>query len=89
MPVRAEGYDWTSTVPGNTMKTLLKDYLPHDSLPHVLNPDCGYVFEVNNTSYSMTAKEENPKPLACQKNVSFALNQSQSAFLRNHGAEKR
>lgn len=76
MPIRAEGYNWTGTVPGNTMKTLWKDYLPHDSLPHVLNPDCGFVFEVNNTSYSMTAKEENPKPLPCQKNVSFALNET-------------
>ncbi len=73
MPIRADGYDWTSTVPGNTKKTLWKQFLPHDSLPHVLNPKCGYVFDVNNTSYTMTAKDENPKPLACQKNISFAL----------------
>ena len=76
MPVRPDGYDWNNTVPGNTRKTLWTEYLPHDSLPHVLNPDCGYLFEVNNTAYSMTAKEENPKPLACQKNVSFALNET-------------
>lgn len=76
MPIRAEGYDWTSTVPGNTMKTLWTDFLPHDSLPHVLNPACGFVFEVNNTSYSMTDKAENPKPLACQKNVHFAMNET-------------
>jgi acyl-homoserine-lactone acylase len=73
MPVRADGYDWNSTVPGNTMKTLWTKFLPHDSLPHVLNPKCGYLFQVNNTSYSMTAKEENPQPLACQKNISFAM----------------
>jgi acyl-homoserine-lactone acylase len=72
MPVRADGYNWESTVPGNTMKTLWTKFLPHDSLPHVLNPKCGYVFDVNNTSYSMTSKEENSKPLACQKNISFA-----------------
>lgn len=73
MPIRADGYDWNSTVPGNTKKTLWTQFLPHDSLPHVLNPKCGYVFDVNNTSYTMTAKEENPVPLACQKNISFAL----------------
>lgn len=73
MPVRADGYDWKSTVPGNTQKTLWTQFLPHDSLPHVLNPDCGYLFQVNNTSYSMTAKNENPQPLACQKNSGFAL----------------
>lgn len=73
MPIRADGYNWESTVPGNTTQTLWNEYLPHDSLPHVLNPKCGYVFEVNNTSYTMTAKEENPKPLNCQKNISFAM----------------
>lgn len=72
MPIRADGYDWNSTVPGNTKKTLWTEFLLNDSLPHVINPKCGYVFNVNNTSYSMTAKDENPKPLACQKNVSFA-----------------
>ncbi|MFN8324066.1 MAG: penicillin acylase family protein [Chitinophagales bacterium] len=73
MPIRADGYDWKSTVPGNTQKTLWTQFLPHDSLPHVLNPDCGYLFQVNNTSYSMTAKNENPQPLSCQKNSGFAL----------------
>lgn len=73
MPVRADGYDWNSTVPGNTKKTLWTKFLPHDSLPHVLNPKCGYLFQVNNTSYTMTAREENPVPLACQKNISFAM----------------
>ena len=73
MPLRADGYDWKTTVPGNTMKTLWTTFLPHDSLPHVLNPKCGYVFDVNNTSYSMTAKDENPPKLAIQKNVGFSL----------------
>ena len=76
MPVRAEGYNWNSTVPGNTMKTLWTKFLPHDSLPHVLNPKCGYVFEVNNTSYTMTAKDENPKPLPCQSPICFATNET-------------
>lgn len=76
MPIRADGYNWQSTVPGNTKKTLWTKFLPHDSLPHVINPKCGYVFDVNNTSYSMTAKAENPKPLACQKNISFATNET-------------
>lgn len=76
MPIRPDGYNWQSTVPGNTMKTLWTKFLPHDSLPHVLNPKCGYVFNTNNTSYSMTAPEEDPVPLRIQKNVSFATNQT-------------
>ncbi len=76
MPIRAEGYNWESTVPGNTMKTLWTEFLPHDSLPHVLNPKCGYVFEVNNTSYTMTSKEENPVGKICHSNVCFAVNET-------------
>lgn len=72
MPLRPDGYDWQHTVPGNTMKTLWTRFLPHDSLPHVLNPKCGWVFDANNTSYSMTAKDENPPRLPIQKNVGFS-----------------
>ena len=76
MPIRADGYDWSTTVPGNTMKTLWTKFLPHDSLPHVLNPKCGWVFDANNTSYTMTAKSENPPKLPCQKNVGFSLTET-------------
>ncbi|MFN8276276.1 MAG: penicillin acylase family protein [Chitinophagales bacterium] len=76
MPIRADGYNWKSTVPGNTRKTLWTQFLPHDSLPHVLNPRCGYVFDCNNTSYSMTAADENPKQLYCQRNSGFEMNQT-------------
>jgi acyl-homoserine-lactone acylase len=76
MPLRPDGYDWKTTVPGNTMKTLWTKFLPNDSLPHVLNPKCGWVFDCNNTSYTMTAKNENPPMLPIQKNVGFEMNQT-------------
>jgi acyl-homoserine lactone acylase PvdQ len=83
MPVRADGYDWNSTVPGNTKKTLWTKFLPHDSLPHVLNPKCGYLFQVNNTSYSMTAKEEEPGAISLPKEHQLCdvANQPQFALL--------
>lgn len=62
MPKREPGYDWTTTVPGNTMKTLWTEFLPEDSLAQTLNPKCGYVFNANQTSYQQTAMAENPKP---------------------------
>ncbi len=89
MPVRADGYDWNSTVPGNTKKTLWTEFLPHDSLPHVLNPKCGYVFEVNNTSYTMTAKDENPKPIYAQRNSGFALNETNRSMRFYEMMEKK
>jgi acyl-homoserine-lactone acylase len=76
MPLRPDGYNWKGTVPGNTKKTLWTEFLPYDSLPQVLNPNCGYVFNTNNTSYSMTDPSENPKPLRIQKNVGFEMNQT-------------
>ncbi|MFN8308536.1 MAG: penicillin acylase family protein [Chitinophagales bacterium] len=76
MPIRADGYNWKSTIPGNTRKTLWTEFLPHDSLPHVLNPKCGYVFDCNNTSYSMTAADENPKQLYCQRHSGFEMNET-------------
>ena len=76
MPIRPDGYNWKGTVPGNTMKTLWTQFLPEDSLPHVLNPKCGWVFDTNNTSYCMTDSSENPRPTPLQKNVGFEMNQT-------------
>ncbi|HWB65177.1 MAG TPA: penicillin acylase family protein [Chitinophagales bacterium] len=76
MPLRADGYNWKSTVPGNTKKTLWTQFLPYDSLPQVLCPKSGYVFNTNNTAYSMTDSAENPVPLRIQKNVSYETNQT-------------
>lgn len=89
MPVRADGYDWEHTVPGNTMKTLWTEFLPHDSLPHVLNPKCGYVFEVNNTSYTMTSKQENPVGKICQGNICFAVNETNRSMRFYEMMEKK
>lgn len=61
LPIREKGYDWTKMVPGNTSKTLWKGFYGMDDLPHALNPKCGWVFNCNNSSLELTAKDENPK----------------------------
>ncbi|HEY0262579.1 MAG TPA: penicillin acylase family protein, partial [Chitinophagales bacterium] len=66
---RNTNYDWTTTVPGNTEKTLWTKFLPEDSMPQVLNPKSGYVFNANQTCLEMTAPEENPK----RENLSKAI----------------
>ncbi|HLP18905.1 MAG TPA: penicillin acylase family protein [Chitinophagales bacterium] len=65
-PKRAEGYDWTTTVPGNTEKTLWTEFFPETAIPQVLNPDCGYVFNANNTCFSSTCAASNP---VCTPNI--------------------
>lgn len=49
LPERDTTYDWRGIVPGNTSKTLWTKLVPLDSMPHDINPTCGYVFNTNNT----------------------------------------
>jgi acyl-homoserine-lactone acylase len=59
-PKRADGYDWTGTLPGNTAKTLWTEFYPESAIPQVLNPPCGYVFNANNTCFRSTCADYNP-----------------------------
>ncbi len=63
IPDRNLEYDWRSVMPGNTSKTLWAKLLPNDSLPHTINPSCGYVLNTNNTPYAATCEGENDNPL--------------------------
>jgi acyl-homoserine-lactone acylase len=56
-PERAPGYDWRDLVPGNTAKTLWDTYVPLEERPQILNPDCGYVFNVNHNPYKCTCED--------------------------------
>lgn len=57
-----QSYDWTKILPGNTSNTLWTDLVPLDSMPHVINPKCGYVYNTNNSVYSATCEGENDNP---------------------------
>ena len=60
-PKRHPGYDWLGVVPGNTSETLWSnDFYPLDSLPQVLDPPSGYVYNCNHTPFLCTAIEDNP-----------------------------
>jgi acyl-homoserine-lactone acylase len=59
LPVRAPGYDWKGTLPGNTNKTLWSKIHPLQDLPQILNPPSGYVFNTNNSPFNATAPEDN------------------------------
>jgi penicillin amidase/acyl-homoserine-lactone acylase len=60
IPERAEGYPWRGVVPGNTSKTLWRDYIPLASLPSVENPASGWVQNCNATPFETTSAGENP-----------------------------
>ncbi|MFQ5865567.1 MAG: acylase [bacterium] len=61
LPVRAEGYDWSQYLPGNTSKTLWNEYLPFEYLPQVENPVSGFVQNCNSSPFQTTIGWDNPK----------------------------
>ena len=60
-PKRADGYDWKGTLPGNTEKTLWTEFFPESAIPQILNPDCGYVFNANNTCFKASCSSADVK----------------------------
>ncbi len=59
IPIRKEGYDWKGILPGNTSRTLWSKFYPVEKLPQVLNPQSGYVFNVNHSPFKATAPGDN------------------------------
>ncbi|MBI2796291.1 MAG: penicillin acylase family protein [Gemmatimonadetes bacterium] len=57
-PRRAAGYDWQGVVRGDTSATLWGAYVPFDSIPQVVKPRAGYVYNSNNTPLRATARAE-------------------------------
>jgi len=62
IPQRPEIYDWSEYLPGNTSKTLWKEYIPFEELPMVKNPESGIIINSNSTPFRATIGDENPDP---------------------------
>lgn len=61
LPLRAEGYDWSLYLPGDTSDTLWTEYLPFDELPQVLNPSAGFIQNGNSSPFQTTTGSDNPQ----------------------------
>ncbi|MBL7776721.1 MAG: penicillin acylase family protein [Chitinophagales bacterium] len=59
MPNRQPGFDWKGILPGNTSKTLWTSFTPLSKMQQVKNPECGYIFNTNNTPYNATCTGNN------------------------------
>ena len=58
---RREEINYKKLIPGFESKYIWQaNYYPIDSLPHVLNPGCGYLFNGNSTPFNVTCPENNP-----------------------------
>jgi acyl-homoserine-lactone acylase len=73
IPVREPGYDWKSTVPGNTYKTLWNTYYPTEALPQVISPKSGFVYNANHSPFKSSGVEDNPNPADFDPNMDYEL----------------
>jgi acyl-homoserine-lactone acylase len=74
IPVRNPEYDWSGVLPGNTSKNLWDNTLvPFDSLPQVLNPSSGWVFNTNNSPFSATDAINNFKETSLNKQMGYQI----------------
>ncbi|MBW7866599.1 MAG: acylase [Candidatus Hydrogenedentes bacterium] len=62
IPVRAEGYDWSGVLPGDTSKTLWQGFYPFEKLPQTVNPPSGFVQNCNSSPFNATVGGGNPRP---------------------------
>ncbi|MBT9483624.1 penicillin acylase family protein [Sediminibacterium sp.] len=60
IPVRDKNYNWKTTLPGNTSATLWNQLHPIESLPQVLQPKSGFVYNTNHSPFHSTEGPENP-----------------------------
>lgn len=59
MPERDTTFDWSGLVAGNTSKTLWTKLIPLSQMPQNLNPECGYVYNTNNTPFHSSSEDCN------------------------------
>lgn len=64
VPIRdsVSGFNWKSTLPGNTSKTLWTKFKPLESLPQYLNPSSGVLFNTNHSSFFASGESDNLNP---------------------------
>lgn len=71
-PKRNPAFDWSGILPGNTSKTLWGDAtVSLDSLPQVLNPKGGWVFNTNNTPFSAADSLSNFKESSLNRQMGY------------------
>ena len=76
IPIREKGYNWRTTLPGNTSKTLWTTYHPIEDLPHYLNPPSGYLFNSNHSPFNASAATDNLKNKDYDPTMGYETNEN-------------
>ncbi len=73
VPERTVGYNWRKVLPGNTSNTLWTQFHKLEDIPQVLNPSCGYIYNVNNSPFEATCEKENFKTDCYDQTMGYEL----------------
>ncbi len=76
IPIRNKEYNWKTTLPGNTSKTLWTTYHPIEDLPHYLNPPSGYLFNSNHSPFNASAAVDNIRNKDFDQTMGFETNEN-------------
>lgn len=71
VPIRSNQYNWREVVPGKGRETRWNTYYPLDSVPQVVNPTSGYIYNTNNTPFSASGPGDNPVETPTNKTMTF------------------
>jgi len=76
MPVRdaSPQFDWKSTLPGNTSKTLWTSFRGISELPQYVNPKSGFLFNTNHSSFFATGPVDNLRAVAFARQDGWETN---------------
>ncbi len=91
LPKRNPNYDYTKVLKGNTSENLWTEYYSQKELPRVENPDCGYVFNTNNTptNASCTVSDNCAKEVLKYSDMRYGDNNRSHRFMELMEEDKR
>jgi penicillin amidase/acyl-homoserine-lactone acylase len=87
LPLRAEGYDWSAYLPGDTSETLWTQTLPFDQLPRVVDPPSGFLQNCNSTPYWATDGPGNPVALPASFGIETRMTNRALRALELYGGD--
>lgn len=62
LPLRAPGFDWRGSLPGDSPDALWNEFVPFERLPAVHDPPSGFVQNANSSPFRTTLGPGNPDP---------------------------
>ena len=64
MPDRpqVEGLDWREILPGDRSDLIWTGFEPFEAMPHMIDPEAGYVLDANHSPFNVTTTADDPDP---------------------------